>query len=64
MVSPEQMARGGIDRLLTHAGWAVAGRRAKLNIHAARGVAIRDSARTRASASPTTCSTSTARPPA
>jgi type I restriction enzyme R subunit len=38
---PEQLARGKIDQLLTAAGWAVQSVK-KANIHAARGVAIRE----------------------
>jgi type I site-specific restriction endonuclease len=41
MLSPEQKARGAIDRLLTAAGWAVQDFKAA-DIHAARGVAIRE----------------------
>ena len=41
MTSPEQVARIEIDRLLTAAGWAVQDVRAA-NIHAARGVALRE----------------------
>jgi len=38
---PEQQARGNIDRLLEAAGWHVCDASAA-NIHAARGVAIRE----------------------
>ena len=38
---PEQRARAGIDRLLGAAGWAVQSM-SEVNIHAARGVAIRE----------------------
>lgn len=38
---PEQQARGNIDRLLEAAGWHVCDA-AAANIHAARGVAIRE----------------------
>ena len=38
---PEQQARGNIDRLLKAAGWHVCDASAA-NIHAARGVAIRE----------------------
>lgn len=38
---PEQLARGNIDRLLQAAGWHVCDA-AAANIHAARGVAIRE----------------------
>lgn len=38
---PEQQARGNIDRLLAAAGWHVCDASAA-NIHAARGVAIRE----------------------
>ena len=38
---PEQQAGGNIDRLLEAAGWLVCGASAA-NIHAARGVAIRE----------------------
>ena len=41
MTAPEQQARGTIDRLLTAAGWHVCDASAA-NIHAARGVAIRE----------------------
>ena len=37
----EQQARAGIDRLLTAAGWSVQDV-AQANIHAARGVALRE----------------------
>ena len=39
--TPEQQARAGIDRLLTAAGWSVQDV-AQANIHAARGVALRE----------------------
>ncbi|MFO7543639.1 MAG: hypothetical protein R6W97_12650 [Thiobacillus sp.] len=38
---PEQQARGNIDRLLMAAGWYVCDAD-KANIHAARGVAVRE----------------------
>ena len=38
---PEEQARGGIDRLLTAAGWVVQDIKAA-NIHAALGVALRE----------------------
>ena len=38
---PEQLARGNIDRLLEQAGWAVQDV-AALNVHAGRGVAVRE----------------------
>ncbi|MBL8486463.1 MAG: hypothetical protein JNK22_05190, partial [Rhodocyclaceae bacterium] len=38
---PEQQARQEIDRLLTAAGWAVQDL-AQANLHAARGVALRE----------------------
>jgi len=38
---PEQQARGNVDRLLAAAGWHVCDA-AAANIHAARGVAIRE----------------------
>jgi len=38
---PEEKARAGIDQLLVKAGWAVQPM-AEANIHAARGVAIRE----------------------
>ncbi|HEY9147218.1 MAG TPA: hypothetical protein VIN36_11070 [Thiobacillus sp.] len=38
---PEQQARGNIDRLLEAAGWQVCDASAA-NIHAARGMAIRE----------------------
>jgi type I restriction enzyme R subunit len=38
---PEEKARAGIDQLLAKAGWAVQSM-AEANIHAARGVAIRE----------------------
>jgi type I restriction enzyme R subunit len=38
---PEQHARQAIDKLLIQAGWAVCDP-AQANIHAARGVAIRE----------------------
>lgn len=41
MTQPEQLARENIDRLLTAAGWHVCEASAA-NIHAARGVAIRE----------------------
>lgn len=41
MVQPEQQAREEIDRLLAAAGWQVCGL-AQANIHAARGVALRE----------------------
>lgn len=41
MTAPEQRARTEIDRLLTAAGWHVCDAD-KANIHAARGVAIRE----------------------
>jgi type I restriction enzyme R subunit len=41
MAQPEQQAREEIDRLLTSAGWQVADL-AQANIHAARGVALRE----------------------
>ena len=41
MASPEQRARQEIDRLLTQAGWSVQDM-AAVNLHAARGVAIRE----------------------
>jgi len=41
MLSPEQKARAVIDRLLNAAGWAVQDL-ARANIHASRGVAIRE----------------------
>jgi len=41
MASPEERARQEIDRLLAAAGWAVQDFKAA-NIHAARGVAIRE----------------------
>ena len=41
MLTPEQQARGEIDRLLTAAGWSVQDLKAA-DIHAARGVAIRE----------------------
>ena len=63
MVNPEQQARIAIDQLLTAAGWSVQDFKAA-NIHAARGVAIREFPLKPATALPTTCSTSTARPPA
>jgi len=40
-LSPEQRARADIDRLLQAAGWAVSDV-AKADIHASRGVAIRE----------------------
>ena len=40
-LQPEQQARGNIDRLLEAAGWHVCDASAA-NIHAARGVAIRE----------------------
>ncbi len=40
-MTPEQQARQEIDRLLGAAGWHVCGM-ADANIHAARGVAIRE----------------------
>lgn len=43
MTAPEAKARAEIDRLLTAAGWHVCDFRAA-NLHAARGVAIRESA--------------------
>ena len=39
--TPEQLARGNIDRLLEQAGWAVQDV-AALNVHATRGVAVRE----------------------
>ena len=39
--TPEQRARANIDRLLLHAGWVVQDL-AGLNVHAARGVAVRE----------------------
>ena len=39
--TPEQRARANIDRLLCQAGWTVQDRGA-LNVHAARGVAVRE----------------------
>ena len=39
--TPEQRARANIDRLLCQAGWTVQGMGA-LNVHAARGVAVRE----------------------
>ena len=39
--APEQRARANIDRLLEQAGWAVQNMSA-LNVHAARGVAVRE----------------------
>ena len=39
--APEQQARANIDRLLAQAGWAVQDL-AALNVHAARGVAVRE----------------------
>lgn len=39
--TPEEKARAAIDRLLDKAGWAVQSIR-EANIHAARGVAIRE----------------------
>jgi type I restriction enzyme R subunit len=39
--TPEQQARAGIDRLLTAAGWSVQDM-GQANIHAARGVALRE----------------------
>ena len=41
MAQPEQRAREEIDRLLQAAGWRVC-KLAEANIHAARGVAIRE----------------------
>ena len=41
MAQPEQQAREEIDRLLVAAGWRVCDR-AEANIHAARGVVIRE----------------------
>jgi type I restriction enzyme R subunit len=41
MGNPEQVARQEIDRLLGAAGWAVQDV-AQANLHAARGVAIRE----------------------
>jgi type I restriction enzyme R subunit len=41
MAQPEQQAREEIDRLLTQAGWRVADL-AEANIHASRGVALRE----------------------
>ncbi len=40
-IIPEQRARANIDRLLWQAGWAVQDM-ADLNVHAARGVAVRE----------------------
>ena len=40
-ITPEQRARTNIDRLLEQAGWAVQNL-AALNVHAARGVAVRE----------------------
>jgi hypothetical protein len=40
-LNPEQRAREDIDRLLTAAGWAVQGV-AAVNLHAAKGGAIRE----------------------
>ena len=39
--TPEQRARAHIDRLLEQAGWLVQDM-AALNVHAARGVAVRE----------------------
>ena len=39
--APEQLARAAIDRLLQAAGWVVQDYRAT-DLHAARGVAIRE----------------------
>ncbi|MGE0876241.1 MAG: hypothetical protein AB7O31_16385 [Burkholderiales bacterium] len=41
MTKPEEQARAGIDRLLAAAGWAVQPY-AQADIHAARGVALRE----------------------
>jgi type I restriction enzyme R subunit len=41
VTNPEQLARAEIDRLLQAAGWAVQSVDA-VNLHAARGVAIRE----------------------
>ena len=41
MPNPEQLARQEVDRLLTAAGWAVQ-HMAEANLHAARGVALRE----------------------
>jgi type I restriction enzyme, R subunit len=41
VITPEQQARQSIDKLLTAAGWAVQDFKAA-DIHAARGVAIRE----------------------
>ena len=39
--TPEQQARVTIDKMLTDAGWLVQDRR-ELNLHAGRGVAVRE----------------------
>lgn len=41
MPTPEELARQNIDELLTKCGWVVQSRR-DINLHAARGVAIRE----------------------
>ena len=41
LLTPEQQARTNIDRLLEQAGWEVQNL-SSLNVHAARGVAVRE----------------------
>lgn len=53
-MNPEQQARAQIDRLLASAGWHVCDV-AGANLHAARGVAIREFPIDPVAASPTTC---------
>ena len=59
-LTPEAKARVEIDAALVAAGWAVQDRRA-VNLHAARGVAVREFPLAPATASRTTCSTWTDR---
>ena len=59
-MTPEAKARVSIDALLAAAGWHVCDM-GQANIHAARGVAIREFPSTAATVLPTTCSISTAR---
>jgi len=56
-MTPEQKARVSIDALLTAAGWLVCDM-AHANIHAARGVAIREFPLNPGYGFPTTCFTS------
>lgn len=64
MPGPEALARETIDAALADAGWVVQDY-AAMNLHAGRGVVVREAAASGpATASRTTCSTSTAGPSA